>query len=186
MSDRRRLVVAENMSANGVIEFVEPWFEPDDQDDRELLDVVADHMSRETGLILGRTTFEEFRGFWPKQTDDETGFTEHLNRVEKYVVSRSLRDPGWEHSTVLDGRLEDEVRALKATGDGEIGITGSISVVHTLMATDLIDEFRLFVYPVFTAKGRRLFPDGLGMQGLTLTESRSFPSGIALLVYTRG
>ncbi len=185
MADHRRLVVAENMSANGVIEFVEPWFDPGEQEDRELLNVIGGHTARETALLLGRQTFEEFRGYWPLQTDDATGFTAHLNQVEKYVVSSTLTDPGWQNSTVLAGPLEDEVRTLKATSGGEIGITGSISVVHALMATDLVDEYRLFVYPVFTGRGRTLVPEGLSMQGLTLTESRGFPSGVAMLVYSR-
>jgi dihydrofolate reductase len=178
-------VVAENMSANGVIEFVEPWFDPGEQEDRQLLDVIGGHTARETALILGRQTFEDFRGYWPLQTDDTTGFTAHLNEVQKYVVSTTLAEPGWQNTTVLAGQLEDEVRALKATTGGEIGITGSISVVHALMATDLIDEYRLFIYPVFTGSGRRLVPDGLSMQGLVLTETRSFPSGVAMLVYSR-
>jgi dihydrofolate reductase len=181
----RRLVVAENMSANGVVEFVDSWFDPGEQEDDELLEVVRGHTALETALLLGRQTFEDFRGYWPLQTDDTTGFTAHLNRVQKYVVSSTLKDPEWENTTVISGSLEDEVRALKATGDGEIGITGSISVVHALMATDLVDEYRLFVYPVFTSRGRNLVPEGLSMQGLKLAETRAFPSGVTLLTYVR-
>jgi dihydrofolate reductase len=186
MPDKRRLVVAENMSANGVIEFLDPWFDPGEQEDNELLDVIRGHMALETALLLGRETFEEFRGYWPKQTDDATGFTAHLNRVPKYVVSSSMKDPAWENSTVLAGPLAEEVEALKATAGGEIGVTGSISVVHALMAADLVDEYRLFVYPVFTSRGRNLVPDGMPMHRLTLSESRSFPSGVALLTFGRG
>ena len=181
----RRLVVAENMSANGVVEFVDSWFDPGEQEDDELLEVIRGHTALETALLLGRQTFEDFRGYWPLQTDDETGFTAHLNRVQKYVVSTTLKDPEWENTTVISGSLEDEVQTLKATGDGEIGITGSISVVHALMATGLVDEYRLFVYPVFTSRGRNLVSDGLSMQGLALTEARSFPSGVTLLTYVR-
>ncbi|MEO5941559.1 MAG: dihydrofolate reductase family protein, partial [Candidatus Limnocylindrales bacterium] len=183
MPNGRRLVVAENMSANGVIEFVEPWFDPGEQEDHELLEVIGSQMARETALLLGRRTFEDFRGYWPLQTDDTTGFTAHLDRVPKFVVSSTLTDPAWQNTTVLSGPLEDAVRALKAEPGDEIGITGSISVVHALVGTGLIDEYRLFVYPVFTGRGRSLFPDGQAMQGLTLTESRSFRSGVAMLVY---
>jgi dihydrofolate reductase len=97
-----------------------------------------------------------------------------------------MADPAWENSTILSGPLEDEVAALKATPGGEIGITGSISVVHALMAADLVDEYRLFVYPVLTSRGRNLVRDALSMQGLTLTTSRPFPSGVTLLTYQRG
>jgi dihydrofolate reductase len=185
VANSRKLVAAENMSANGVIEFVDDWFDPGEQEDEELLEVVRGHTAAETALILGRQTFEDFRGYWPLQTGDTTGFTAHLNQVHKYVVSRSMTDPAWENSTILSGRLEDEVSALKAAPGGEIGVTGSISVVHALLAADLIDEFRLFVYPVFTSRGRNLIPDGLSMRGLTLTESRSFPSGVILLTYRK-
>ena len=185
MSSSRKLVVAENISTNGVIEFLDPWFDPGEQEDVDLLDVVRAHTVAETALVLGRQTFEDFRGYWPLQDDDTTGFTAHLNQVQKFVVSSTMQDPAWENSTVLSDSLEDEVRALKAAPGGEIGITGSISIVHALMGTDLVDEYRLFVYPVLTSRGRNLVPEGRSMQGLTLTESRSFPSGVVLLTYQR-
>jgi dihydrofolate reductase len=191
MTGSLKLIVAENITANGVIEFVDPWFDPGEQEDDELLAVIRGHMAVETALILGRRTFEDFRGYWPLQTDDPTGFTAHLDSVQKYVVSGTLTDPGWENTTILSGSLEDRVRELKrgegrpAAASGEIGVTGSISIVHALMAADLVDEYRLFVYPVFASRGRNLVPDGLSMHTLELTETRSFPSGVALLTYTR-
>jgi dihydrofolate reductase len=185
--DQRRLVVTENITANGVIEFVDDWFDPGDQDDLDdLYAVMKDQMARESGLILGRKTFEEFRGYWPDQTDDASGSAAHLNRVPKFVVSSSMGDPGWPNSTVLHGEIEAEIAALKAQGDGgELGITGSISVVHALMRADLVDEYRLFVYPVLSSRGRNLMPDGLAPLELTLAESTTFQSGIVLQVYTR-
>jgi dihydrofolate reductase len=186
VTSSRKLIVAENISTNGVIEFLDPWFDPGEQEDNDLLEVVRAHTVAETALLLGRQTFEDFRSYWPLQDHDTTGFTAHLNQVHKYVVSSTLTDPAWENSTVLSGSLEDEVRALKGVPGGDIGITGSISVVHALMGTDLIDEYRLFVYPVLTSRGRNLVPDELSMQGLTLAESRAFPSGVVLLTYQRG
>lgn len=187
MSDSRRLVVTENISANGVIEFVDDWFDPADQDSAEdLFAVMKAQMAREEALLLGRKTFEEFRGYWPHQTDDASGSAEHLNRVPKYVVSTTMTDPGWSNSTVLSGRLEDEVAALKARGSGgELGVTGSISVVHALMHANLVDEYRLFVYPVLTGRGRNLMPDGMTFQGLSLAESTAFRSGVVLQTYVR-
>jgi dihydrofolate reductase len=187
MPDNRRLVVTENITANGVIEFTDDWFDPAQQGDVEdLLAVMQAQMATEEALVLGRQTFEDFRGYWPLQTDDTTGSTEHLNRVHKYVVSSTMTDPAWSNSTVLSGRLEDEVAALTAHGDGgDVGVTGSISVVHALMRADLVDEYRLFVYPVLSSRGRNLMPSGLGLQGLRLTECASFRSGVVLQVYTR-
>lgn len=187
MPDNRRLVVTENISANGVIEFVDDWFDPADQDDAEdLFTVMKDHMAREEALLLGRTTFEQFRGYWPLQTDDASGSTAHLNQVAKYVASTTMTDPAWSNSTVCSGRLEDEVAALKAHGDGgDLGVTGSISVVHALMRADLVDEYRLFVYPVLTSRGRTLVPTDMALQRLTLTECTPFRSGVVLQIYTR-
>ena len=186
MPDNRQLVVTQNITANGVIEFVDDWFDPGDQDDAEdLFAVMHDQMSSEEALLLGRKTFEDFRGYWPLQTDDASGSTAHLNRVPKYVVSSTMSDPAWSNSTVLSGPLEDEVAVLKAQGNGgDLGVTGSISVVHALMRANLVDEYRLFVYPVLSSRGRNLMPSGLTPQGLTLTECRSFRSGVVLQVYS--
>ena len=186
MPDSRRLVVTENITVNGVIEFVDDWFDPSDQDDADdLFAVMHDQMAREEALLLGRKTFEDFRGYWPLQTDDASGSTAHLNRVPKYVVSSTMTDPAWSNSTVLSGPLEDEVAALKAQGDGgEVGVTGSISVVHALMRANLVDEYRLFVYPVLSGRGRNLMPSGSTAEGLRLTDCTSFRSGVVLQVYT--
>jgi dihydrofolate reductase len=187
MPDNRRLVVTENITANGVIEFTDDWFDPGGQGDLDdLLAVMQAQMATEEALLLGRQTFEDFRGYWPLQTDDTTGSTAHLNRVHKYVLSSTMTDPAWSNSTVLSGRLEDDVAALKSRGDGgDLGVTGSISVVHALMRADLVDEYRLFVYPVLSSRGRNLVPGGLTLQGLTLTECVSFRSGVVLQVYAR-
>lgn len=186
MPEGRRLVVTENITANGVIEFIDDWFDPADQDDAEdLFAVMRSQMAAEEALLLGRQTFEDFRGYWPKQTDDASGSTAHLNRVRKYVASTTMTDPAWSNSAVLSGRLEDEVASLKADGDGgDLGVTGSISVVHALVRADLVDEYRLFVCPVFSSRGRNLMPDGVPTQNLTLTECTRFRCGVLLQTYT--
>lgn len=185
MTESRKVVVAENISANGVIEFVDSWFDPGDQDDSDQLAVVHGHMEAEDALLLGRQTFEDFRGYWPLQADDTTGFTAHLNQVQKYVFSSTMGDPGWDNTTVLRRPVEEEVQSLKSQPGGDIGVTGSISVVHALMRADLVDEYRLFVYPVLASRGRNLVPDGLSMGHLSLIENRAFRSGVVLLTYTR-
>lgn len=184
MAGSRKVVVAENMSSNGVIEFEDPWFDPS-QEGEDQLAVVHRHMAAEDALILGRKTFEDFRSYWPKQTDDQTGFTAHLNATQKYVFSTTLDDPGWENTTVLRGPIAEEVAALKALPGGEIGITGSIEIVHALMRADLVDEYRLFVYPVLTSRGRNLVPDAMELGPLQLVESCTFTSGAVLLNYAR-
>jgi dihydrofolate reductase len=83
-------------------------------------------MEAQDPLLLGRVTFESFREYWPKQTDDTTGITAHLNEVQKYVMSSTLEDPQWENTIVVRGDLASEVRALKAQPGGEIGVTTTV------------------------------------------------------------
>jgi dihydrofolate reductase len=85
--------------------------------------------------------------------------TDYLNSVAKYVLSSSLTDPQWSNSTVLSGDPIAAVRELKSAPGRDIVVTGSITLSHALIAAGLVDEFRLFVYPVVQGRGRRLFPD---------------------------
>jgi len=193
MSKNRKLVVTENVSANGVIEFLDDWFDPTDEGEDQLEAVMAQSAAQDA-MLLGRQTFEDFRGYWPLQTDDSTGITAHLNQIPKYVYSTTLGDPGWQNTTVVSGDLAALVKSLKTWSDlpprkdgtiGEIGVTGSVRLVHALLTADLVDEIRLYVYPVLTSRGRNLMPDGLAMQALRLDSSRVFGSGVTLLNYVR-
>src|SRR5699024_4364671 len=113
--------------------------------------------------------------------------TDHLNRVEKYVVSRSIDDPQWDGTTILRGGdgLEHEIRELKTRDGSDIVLTGSISLAQQILALNVVDELRLFVYPVVVGSGRKLFPDESSMRDLTLVESQAFTGGVVLLRYTR-
>ncbi len=174
-------VLTENCTADGVIDLAGGWFDPSDQTDRELLTVTRAHMAEQDAILLGRTTFESFRGYWPNQTDDATGIADHLNRVQKYVLSTTLQDPGWEPTTIL--RDLSDVRALQDR-PGRLGVTGSISIAQQLVDADLIDEYRLFIYPVLVGDGPGIFA-GDDRRGLDLVEATSFPSGVTLLRYNR-
>ena len=174
----RTLIVTQNITVDGVIEAGD-WFGPGDGGD-DVLEAVREQSSRADAFLTGRVTFEEMRGFWPHQTDDTTGITAYLNQVQKYVVSSTLQDPGWEPTTIL--RSLDDVRDLKQSQGGDIVCTGSIELTHQLIEAGLVDEFRLFVYPTVVGTGRRLFPDGAARQ-LTLRASRAFTGGVVLLTY---
>ncbi len=139
--------------------------------------------ARQDALLVGRRTFEDFRGYWPAQTDDSTGVTDYLNTVAKYVVSSTLDEPRWENTTVPRGDPVDAVRALKARSGKDIVLTGSITLSHELTGAGVVDEFRLFVYPVVQGRGRPLFPAGSAIPKLRLIDTLNFPSGIVLLKY---
>ena len=181
----RTLAITQNITVDGAVDMLDDWFDPQaqtDLDNDRLLDELHRQQDAADALLLGRQTFEDFRSFWPKQLDDATGVTDYLNRVNKYVVSSTMTDPRWQNSTVLSGDLVEQVLALKQQAGQDIVVTGSISLCHPLIAAGVVDEFRLFVYPVVQGRGRRLFPDG-HVSGLRLLEGRVFDSGIAFTRY---
>ena len=179
----RKLVVTENITLDGVIDMAEGWFDPlnEDVDQSDLTAATIEHQKDADALLVGRNTFESFRGFWPQQTDDPTGVSDYLNAVNKYVVSGTMDDPGWENSTVLRGPLVDEVRELKEAPGHDIIATGSTQLVHALISAGLVDEYRLFVFPVVVGRGARLFESA--DVKLELLETRPFVSGAVLLRY---
>ncbi|HEY3506526.1 MAG TPA: dihydrofolate reductase family protein [Actinocatenispora sp.] len=124
-------------------------------------------------LLLGRTTWELFSHLWPGRTDP---FSARMNAAPKLVCSRTLTDTSaWPNSTVLTGDLVDSVRA----SDRDLVVTGSLSVVRTLMAADLVDEYRLLTFPVVLGTGERLFPAGGPPVHLRLVSAE--PVGAAVL-----
>jgi dihydrofolate reductase len=179
----RKLVITQNITLDGSIEMLDDWFDPQLQDE-DLLEESHRQDSQADALLVGRQTFEDFRGYWPKQTDDSTGVTDYLNQVAKYVVSSTMSDPEWQNSTVLSGDPLQRTTELKSHPGRDIVLTGSISLAHALIAGGVVDEYRLFVYPTVQGRGRRLFPDGTAIPRLTLVEPpKSFRSGITLLRY---
>lgn len=180
----RTLAITQNITVDGAIEMLDDWFDPQEQgDDQELLDEIHRQDRAADGFLVGRQTFEDLRGYWPQQSEDPTGITEYLNTVQKYVVSSTLADPGWENSTILTGDAVTEVTALKQRPGADIVVTGSITLCHTLITAGLVDEYRLFTYPVVQGRGRRLFPDGYTIPALRLADSKSFRSGITYTCY---
>lgn len=179
----RKLVITQNVTLDGAVEMLDDWFDPQLQDD-DLLEESRRQDEGADALLVGRRTFEDFRGYWPEQTDDATGVSDYLNTVTKYVVSSTMNDPGWQRSIVLSGDPADLVRELKALPGKDIVLTGSISLAHTLIAANVVDEYRLFVYPAVQGRGRRLFPDGTSIENLRMVEpAKSFRSGVTLLRY---
>jgi dihydrofolate reductase len=175
------LIVTENTTLDGVIDAAGGWFAPagEEEDTSDIEAVLGEHMAEGNSLLLGRKTFDELRGYWPRQADDTTGVSDHLNRTHKYVLSSTMGDPEWENSSVLRGL--DEVEQLKRERD--LQVTGSITLVRALIAGGLVDEYRLFVYPVVLGRGARLFEDATAMPGLELVDCRPFRSGVVLMAY---
>ncbi|MGE4426472.1 MAG: dihydrofolate reductase family protein [Solirubrobacteraceae bacterium] len=181
----RDLIITQNITLDGVISNDSSWFGPADQDGDfgDVNEALMAQADASDAFLVGRTTFEEMRGYWPEQLDDSTGVTDHLNRVAKYVVSTTLDDPGWDGTEVLRGPLEDDVRALKAAEGRDIVVTGSVQLTHALIDAGLVDEYRLFTYPHVEGRGRRLFEDRTSVPELRAVEVREFRSGVLLSRY---
>jgi dihydrofolate reductase len=131
-------------------------------------------------MLLGRRTWQLFAGIWPGRDDP---FSAKLNAMPKLVASRSLENAaGWQNSTVLQGDLVTE--AGKRKQEQDIVVTGSVSVVRELMAHDLVDEYRLLVFPLVLGAGTRLFPDGAAPVNLALVSAQTAGPAVRL-IYTR-
>lgn len=182
----RTLAITQNVTLDGSIEMLGDWFDPQGMGEVDNSDLIEENHRQQAAagaLLVGRQTFEDFRGYWRDLQEDGTGVADYLNRVHKYVVSSALTDPDWEPTTVLSGELATSVAALKETDGADIVCTGSIRLTHALIEAGLVDEIRLFVYPVVQGRGRPLFPEGYDAARLTLLETKQFNAGIAYLRY---
>ncbi|HCU95822.1 MAG TPA: pyrimidine reductase [Actinobacteria bacterium] len=121
-------------------------------------------------LLLGRVTYQGFAAAWPSR-DDDGGFASKMNSMPKYVVSTTLERADWNNSTVIRGDVPGTVRGLKEQTDGDILVAGSASLVQTLIQHDLVDEYRLMVFPVILGAGKRLFPDPGHAADLRITQT---------------
>ncbi len=178
----RRLLLTENITADGRIEMLDEWFNPSPEGDiQDWLEGMERLGSSSDAVLLGRQTFEDFRGYWPQHTDEPAGA--YLDQVQKYVVSSSMTDPQWRRTTILPGDPIEEVRRLKDSDGGDITLAGSITLAHAVLAAGLVDEIRLIIFPAVQGRGRGLVPEGTSIPHLELLESQAFRSGVALLRY---
>ena len=182
-----KIVVTEFVSLDGVVqapgggeEFEHAgWsFEFNRGDEGEKFKL--DETMASEALLLGRVTYEGFAVAWPPR---EGEFADKFNSMPKYVVSSTLENPEWTNSTVLSGDVAAEIPKLKEKHDGDIVVHGSPSLVQTLVEHDLVDEYRLMVFPVVLGTGKRLFGDTSDKKPLRLVSSRIVGDGVAILVY---
>ena len=175
----RKVIVSEFVTLDGVMEAPDKWQFPFWNDETGKLKV--DELFASDALLLGRVTYQEFAKAWPSMTDEE-GFADRMNSLPKFVASTTLKEPlGW-NATLIKGNIAQEVSKLKQQPGQDILISGGAGLVHSLMKQDLIDEYRLLVYPVVLGSGKRLFTDG-GNATLKLVETKPMGADVVLLTY---
>lgn len=143
--------------------------------------VMDGYMAKPFELLLGRKTYEIFAAHWPYIKDDPTA--DKLNSAKKYVISRTLNEVSWNNSTLLTGNVEQAIRNLKEQKGPEIQVHGSGNLIQTLLKNDLLDEFRLWIFPVTIGKGKRLFGEGTQPAGLKLIDSKTSSTGVIIATY---
>jgi dihydrofolate reductase len=186
-----RIVVSENVSLDGVVQ--DPtgeegfrrggWFLQIAGSDRDEWGKVAlEEALTAQALLLGRRSDEYFSSKWLSRTGE---LADRLNGMPKYVASATLQRPRWSNATVLRGDVPGEVSKLRAQLAGDIVVIGSIQLVRTLMERDLVDEFRLKVFPVVLGAGERLFGETSDGRPVRLVDARTLGDGLAYLSYER-
>jgi dihydrofolate reductase len=185
----RKIIVSEFVTLDGVME--DPggsegferggWafqFERGPEGDKFKLD----ELFASDALLLGRVTYQGFAAAWPSRKD-EAGFADRMNNLPKYVVSTTLEQAEWNNSRLIKGNVVEEVSKLKAMPGGDILVAGSGQLVRALMEHDLVDEYRLMVFPVILGSGKRLFEDASKTSALRLVEVKPVGSGVLILIY---
>ena len=152
--------------------------------DEVKMKIMGRGMARRGALLFGRRTYEHFFKVWPGRTDNP--YTEVLDNTQKYVVSRTLKEPlPWKNSTLLAGDAEDTVAALKNDPGVDLTILGSGELVRSLVRCNLIDQFILLIHPLVLGSGQRMFGDDGTLAKFTLTESVPTTTGVIIATYER-
>jgi dihydrofolate reductase len=173
----RKIVSGLFISLDGVVQTPDQWHFPYFND--EMGAAVGSLMASGDAMLLGRRTYEEFAAYWPTSTDD---FADHMNNTPKYVVSNTLTSAQWQNSTLISGDVNNELAQLKDQPGGNLNITGSGTLVRSLLRQRLLDELHLLLHPIVVGNGTRLFDDGPQVP-LHLTNSQTFSTGVLHLTY---
>jgi class 3 adenylate cyclase/dihydrofolate reductase len=185
----RRLIASEFVTLDGVMQAPGGDEHPDGKnnwavayagEDQQRFKV--DELYEVDAFLLGRVTYEIWGAFWPTGPSDG-GFADRMNTMQKYVVSTRLREPTWGPAEIISDHVVERVRELKEEDGGDILLNGSADLLNSLVPHDVIDEYRLMVFPVLLGSGKRLFAEATDVSHLSLAETRTFESGVTVLTY---
>jgi dihydrofolate reductase len=176
----RKIIAGLFVSLDGVVESPEQWHFPYFND--EMGAAVEAQMAESDAMLLGRRTYQEFAAYWADKGSDEP-FADQMNKTPKYVASTTLDKVEWENSTLIEGNVVEELTKLKQQPGKNISITGSATLVRSLLQDGVLDELRLLVHPIVVGHGKRLFEEGTGQVPLKLVDSKTFTTGVLSLTY---
>jgi len=172
------------VTLDGVAERPETWNPP--YFDPEMGAELGATIAEVEALLLGRVTYEEWAAFWPHQPAEQNPMAPLINSKKKYVVSKTLDSVDWENSTLVKGDLETEVAKLKEQSHRDLLVSGSITLVQSLLSRDLLDQLSLLVHPLVLGSGRRLLDAVDGTKKLALVDCKAFGTGVVSLTYRPG
>lgn len=175
----RKLVASLFISLDGVTESPDQW--QFDGFDDDMMNEMGVQLAAIDTVLMGRVTYQEWAGYWPTSTDEP--FASFINNIPKYVVSTTLDKVEWQNSTLIKGDLTTEINKLKQQEGKNIGVTGSPTLVRSLLQADLLDALHLQIHPVVANKGKRLFKDGDALKRLKLVNNRTTGSGVLMVTY---
>lgn len=178
----RKIIVGEFISLDGVVEAPEEWHFP--YVNEEMLNAMWAWAAESDTMLLGRVTYQSYARAFANAPADDPGATQ-MNRPAKVVVSSTLKELEWRNSTLLTGDLVEEVTKLAQRPGTDILVTGSTTLVRTLLRAGLVDELSLLVHPILVGTGQRLFDDGADRLELTLAHCTTFSTGVVHLLYRR-
>ncbi len=188
----RKIIVVEFITLDGVMQapgssqedasegfkyggWMGPYFGKDEVAGQEM----EKQMKETAGLLLGRKTYDIFAGYWPEHTEPWP----QVNKITKYVVSKTLKKSKWENTIIV--KDTNELKKLKKSNGPDLQVYGSGNLVQTLMEHDLVDEFWLKIFPITLGSGKRLFDKGSIPAAFKLFESKISPNGIIFAYYRR-
>ena len=183
MIEVRKIVAAEHVSLDSVMEAPERWRW--DYDNDEINEAIGAGFAASDALLMGRVLYEEWAPLWSKQDPEENPFAAQMNALAKYVVSATLEEPlEWQNSTLIKGEeLAEVLSDFKRQPGKDIVVSGSGALVRSLLREGLLDELQVFVHPVLMRNGKRLFKEGEERMALELAECRKFTTGVVYLTY---
>ena len=178
----RKVIAAEFLSLDGVMESPDQWHFPYFND--EMGQVMGEGFAASDAMLMGRVNYEEWAAYWPQQDPEENPVAAQMNGLRKYVVSTILQEPlEWNNSMLIKENIAEEIEKLKNQPGKEIVISGSATLVRSLLSYGLLDELKLMIHPILVGGGKRLFEDGGDLKRLDLVDSKTFSTGVLYLTY---